>query len=160
MTLRPRVRFWRTILLAAIVLSTGLAVLGPPSAPAHAQSCPTSCPYDCQQGEGGSCPLGFAAGSVDYCAYASTGCPNGQTAQGNCCCDTTPIVLDIEGDGIELTDAYGGVYFDVGSDGHADLVAWTHAGSDDAWLCLDRNGNGVIDDAQSYLETCRLSRPA
>jgi hypothetical protein len=58
----------------------------------------------------------------------------------------SPIIVDIDGDGFDLTDAVGGVRFDIGSDGYRDQVAWTAPGSDDAWLALDRNGNGQIDN--------------
>lgn len=58
----------------------------------------------------------------------------------------SPVIVDTLGDGFSLTDAQGGVNFDLNSDGDADRVSWTAANSDDALLALDRNGNGVIDD--------------
>jgi hypothetical protein len=62
-------------------------------------------------------------------------------------CTSTPIILDVEGDGFSLTDAQNGVVFDLNSDGLLEQLSWT-ANSDDAWLALDRDGNGIIGDGQ------------
>lgn len=60
----------------------------------------------------------------------------------------SPIVIDVKGDGFDLTSASGGVNFDVEGDGIPDKLSWTSAASDDRWLFLDRNGNGVVDNGQ------------
>lgn len=60
----------------------------------------------------------------------------------------SPVVIDINGDGFNLTNATDGVNFDVEGDGIPDKLSWTSARSDDAWLFLDRNGNGAVDNAQ------------
>ena len=55
------------------------------------------------------------------------------------------MIIDVNGNGYNLTDALGGVDFDHNNDGVRERISWTALGSDDALLVLDLNGNGVID---------------
>ncbi|HKV12127.1 MAG TPA: hypothetical protein VJ725_28535, partial [Thermoanaerobaculia bacterium] len=60
--------------------------------------------------------------------------------------ENCPVLLDLEQDGFHLSGTNPAVNFDIDADGAVDRIAWTKAGEDDAFLCLDRNHNGKIDD--------------
>ncbi len=81
----------------------------------------------------------------DFCKYPDTGCPSGLFGLETCCCITCPLIIDVNGNGYSLTNAIGGVDFDHNNDGARERISWTAGGSDDAFLTLDLNGNGVID---------------
>jgi len=56
----------------------------------------------------------------------------------------TPIVLDLNGNGIETLAANQGVKFDLLANGHAQQMGWVAGG--DGLLAMDRNGDGTIND--------------
>lgn len=108
----------------------------------------STCAGDCNDDNNASYP------------YASLDCPGYQAdcmeyRDRNCnsvndCdeCFYTPVVVDVSGNGFNLTDGPGGVSFDLTGDGVVERLSWTSAGSDDAWLVLDRDGNGKIDNGR------------
>jgi VCBS repeat-containing protein len=53
-----------------------------------------------------------------------------------------PLVLDLDGNGVEITSVQNGVYFDHKGDGFAEKSAWISP--NDGFLVRDRNGDGKI----------------
>ena len=98
------------------------------------------CPINCEYQPDAYC------GPVDHCLFPDNGCPPNCTSNGSCCFNPTPIIIDVSGNGFNLTDVENGVYFDIGGDGYPDHVSWIASGSDNAWLVLDRNNNSKIDN--------------
>ena len=60
--------------------------------------------------------------------------------------EADPLVLDMNGDGLNLTKAGEGAIFDINADGKLDQTAWVKG--DDAMLVYDQNGNGKIDNGK------------
>ncbi|MBL4827672.1 MAG: hypothetical protein JKY66_08170 [Spongiibacteraceae bacterium] len=56
----------------------------------------------------------------------------------------SPLVLDLDGDGVETLGLDQDIYFDLDNSGFSELSGWV--GKDDGLLVLDRDGNGNIDN--------------
>lgn len=60
--------------------------------------------------------------------------------------DCSPIVVNLEPGSYRLTGTDDPVLFDIGATGAPIRTAWTVRGADEAFLWLDRNGNGIVDN--------------
>ena len=121
-------------------------------------------------------PQGACNGAPDYSTYPS-GCATGFVLSGGVCqrssafmskclqydgdydettctcsgcgsCGGSPIFIDLGGDGVKFTDAAGGVHFNLNVEGDAEPLSWFAPGERGAWLALDRDGNGQIDNGR------------
>jgi len=91
--------------------------------------------------------LSQAAGTEQICISAPDPPPPPPgDDDNNCGGPCSPILIDVSGDGYALTGAADGVLFDIDGNGSPNRISWTRAGSDDAFLWLDGNGNGVVDN--------------
>jgi trimeric autotransporter adhesin len=89
---------------------------------------------DCKQRKGGRNGSGTGGGSA---GGASGGFNGGSQAR-------SPLVLDLDGDGVETLSVDSGVNFDHDKNGFAEATGWVK--SDDGILVLDRNGDGEINN--------------
>lgn len=60
-----------------------------------------------------------------------------------------PVVVDLDGDGVEFLSRAAGVTFDYAGNGDAVATAW--AGPDDGILAVDLDGDGQIDSASEFV---------
>jgi hypothetical protein len=80
----------------------------------------------------------------------------------------TPLILDLDGNGVQTQSIAAGVQFDIRGEGKAVHTGWVDA--HDGLLALDRNGDGVINDGGELFGSAtaladgskagRLRRPA
>lgn len=90
---------------------------------------------------------------ASYGFYSCNGCDDVWT------CLEDPLVVSLEDGHYALTDTNGGVQFDLNGDGETEQIPWT-AGKDDAFLVLDRNGNGLIDDGRELFSHVSPQQPS
>ena len=57
----------------------------------------------------------------------------------------SPLIIELQGEGIRLSSAKDGVYFDIDNKGAQARVAWPQDPKAAGFLVLDRNNNGKID---------------
>lgn len=140
-SLRPSRVVLFTVVLLLLASLRVVDKVGP-----HAQgTCSGSIP--CPPGIGGQDPICYLR-PTDSCGNCA-GNQRPTTENGMPCCYywTSPIVIDLEGTGFHLTDIPNGVTSPILLSFHKLYqISWTAPDSNDAWLVLDRDGDGRIDD--------------
>lgn len=100
--------------------------------------------FNCEVSEGGS-STGYCDVYVPECEDGvDNDCDSKTDYQDDGCICMSPIVIDVLGNGFDLTNISSGVAFDMRGTGQLMQLPWIQG--DDAWLVLDRNGNGAIDN--------------
>jgi hypothetical protein len=121
--------------MSTLMVASWNGVSSRPSAPTSCDKMATS--EEDQYGDNDPTP------PCDPCCAAPT--TSGSPVPQNKCC---PILIDTNGKGFHLTAANNGVRFDILGNGQPIHISWTDEGGSNAWLALDRNGDGKIDSGK------------
>lgn len=68
----------------------------------------------------------------------------------------SPLILDLNDDGIHTVGVSYAVLFDIDGDGTLDRTAWTDPGTEEAFLWIDLNHNGFPDNGRELFGTATL----
>lgn len=93
--------------------------------------CEANCPYPCT-GNPPRCDTSIDSGGGYQCPFSQC----------------SPLVLDLNGDGIHTTTLAEAVSFDLTGDGHPERLAWTNPRTEEAFLWTDLDANGRVDDGR------------
>ena len=95
--------------------------------------------------------IGFSISLADGDGDSVTGSFVINVADGNTPSTATPVILDLDGDGIETIslNSNTAVAFDYDGDGTASTTAWV--GADDGLLAVDLNNDGIINDGSEIV---------
>ncbi len=150
-----RIGAYLTVGLAVLLLSVATPLrmrsqCQPPGGGGGGSGC-EDCTGTCQRcdEEAGACYDDNCSSGCDE-ANNGAGCGDCEYCQGSSC-ETDPecygpLLIDLDGDGYDMTSAANGVTFDINGSGKPIKISWTAAGANDAWLALDSNANGRVDD--------------
>lgn len=117
-------------------------IMGPPSGGPNDTVNPAECSQADQQWS-----TGYETQQANQQNMCQLSCGGPCMPDGSCYPNTlSPIVVDLDGGDLKLTSVEDGVLFDMAVRGTPSRTAWTQAGVREAFLCLDRNHNGIIDN--------------
>jgi protein-disulfide isomerase len=100
----------------------------------------------CGIGCGGGCGCGGCTTYGGYCDPNNQNCCTNLSCISYMCQAVDPIIIDTTGHGYAMTNAEKGVMFEDSPAPPAQKTSWTAGESGNAWLALDLNGNGRIDN--------------
>ncbi len=60
----------------------------------------------------------------------------------------SPLLLDLNGDGVHTTGAEAPVWFDLDGDGRNERIGWSHPATSEAFLWIDLKPNHIVDNGR------------